>query len=105
MGNKMGYARAILGAMGLTPRESADAFWWGEADSDLAALLMTYPNPQAMKDISVILQQWKGTAPRELWDAIRARRKEEGILYDPKSMAEWIMLAAYSYRKGLPDSG
>jgi hypothetical protein len=105
MGNKMNYARAILAAMGLHPRDSADAFWWGEADSDLAALLLAYPNPEMLREIAKILYSWRGTAPRELWDAIRARRKEEGVLFDPKSMAEWIVLAAYSYRKGLPDSG
>ena len=47
MGNKQGYAKLILGTLGLHSGQGAGGYWWAEADADVAALLRIYPDPAA----------------------------------------------------------
>lgn len=98
MGRKTGYAEAILDVMGLRPGQGARGYVWAEADSDVAALLAAYTQPEAMREIASIIRSWipcpygphapdpscsrcKGTGrwdARDLWEVLR-REKRRGL--------------------------
>lgn len=77
-GNKAGYAQTILGVLGLHSGQGAGAYWWAEADPDVAALLRIYPDPDALRDVARIIRGWAGEEPRALWERLRAERRERG---------------------------
>ena len=97
MGRKTGYAEAILRVMGLKPRQKAERYLWAEADSDVAALLAAYTQPEVMRQIADIIRSWipcpygphegwcsrcKGTGrwdARDLWETLR-REKRAGVV-------------------------
>ena len=78
MGNKAGYSKIILGVLGLHSGQGAGAYWWAEADQDVAALLRIYPDPVALLEVARIIRGWSGEEPRALWERLRAERKERG---------------------------
>jgi len=96
MGRKTGYAAAILRVMGLKPRSGAARYLWAEADSDVAALLAAYTQPDVMREIAEIIRSWipcpygphegwcsrcKGTGrwdARDLWETLR-REERRGL--------------------------
>lgn len=108
MGRKTGYAAAILRVMGLKPRSGAARYLWAEADSDVAALLAAYTQPEVMRQIAEIIRSWipcpygphegwcsrcKGTGrwdARDLWEVLR-REKRRGLWdgFDATSVAGW----------------
>jgi len=75
MGNKSGYAEAILWTLGLTAGKSASAYVWAEADDDVRALLQAYPDPAMLLRIAEIIRGWADEEPRALWERLRAERK------------------------------
>jgi len=75
MGNKAGYAEAILWTLGLTAGKSASAYVWAEADDDVRALLQAYPDPAMLLRIAEIIRGWADEEPRALWERLRAERK------------------------------
>ena len=75
IGNKAGYAEAILWTMGLTAGKSAGAYVWAEADDDVRALLQAYPDPAMLLRIAEIIRGWADEDPRALWERLRAERK------------------------------
>ena len=77
-GNKAGYAHTILDALGLRGGQGAAAYWWAEADPDVAALLRIYPDPDALREVARIIRGWAGEEPRALWERLRAERRARG---------------------------
>ena len=124
MGRKTGYAEAILRVMGLRPRQGAAHYLWAEADSDVAALLAAYTQPEMMRQIADIIRSWipcpygphegwcsrcKGTGrwdARDLWETLR-REKRRGLWegFDPAAVGRFAVLGSWSYRQGDEDSG
>lgn len=88
MGNKAGYSKVILGVLGLHSGQGAGAYWWAEADQDVAALLRIYPDPEALMEVARIIRGWADEEPRALWERLRAERKERGSRSDPGGVAE-----------------
>ena len=72
MGNKAGFSQTILGVLGLHSGQGAGAYWWAEADPDVAALLRIYPDPDALREVARIIRGWAGEEPRALWERLRA---------------------------------
>ena len=105
MGNKAGYSKVILGVLGLHSGQGASAYWWAEADQDVAALLRIYPDPDALLEVARIIRGWAGEEPRALWERLRAERRERGSRSDPGGVAGWIIGGAWSFRRCEPDSG
>ena len=103
MGNKAGYALAILRVMGLRPGQGADRFVWCEPDDGCRALLHAYTDREVMQEAARIIRSWADEEPRALWERLRA----EGAVRvgEAREVARWVRLAADSYRQGYPDSG
>ena len=78
MGNKAGFSQTILGVLGLHSGQGAGAYWWAEADPDVAALLRIYPDPDALREVARIIRGWAGEEPRALWERLRAERRARG---------------------------
>lgn len=105
MGNKAGYAATILDALGLRPGQGAGAYWWAEADPDVAALLRIYPDSDALREVARIIRGWAGEEPRALWERLRAERRARGAAAGTVGeVAGWVAGAALS-AKGMPDAG
>ena len=100
MGNKAGYAKVILGVLGLHSGQGAGAYWWAEADQDVAALLRIYPDPVALLEVARIIRGWSDEEPRALWERLRASRRERGSRSDPGGVAGWIVSGAWNYVQG-----
>lgn len=109
MGNKQGYAKLILGTIGLHSGQGADGYWWAEADADVAALLRIYPDPAALLEVARIIRGWADEEPRALWERLREERRgriaagRDGS--DPGEVAGWLVSADWAFRQGFPDSG
>lgn len=90
MGNKAGYAGAILGALNLRSGQGADAYLWAEADPDVAALLRCYPDAAMLLRIAEIIRSWADEEPRALWNRLRAERKARGP-EETRDVAGWCL--------------
>ena len=78
MGNKHGYALAILRVMGLRPGQRAEQYIWCEPDPGCRALLTAYTDPALMREAAAIIRSWKDEDPRALWERLR----DEGPIRD-----------------------
>jgi hypothetical protein len=105
MGNKAGYSKVILGVLGLHSGQGAGAYWWAEADQDVAALLRIYPDPDALLEVARIIRGWAGEEPRALWERLRAERRERGSRSDPGGVAEYAFLHQGSFQYKGPEAG
>ena len=72
MGNKHGYALAILRVMGLRPGQGADRYLWCEPDPGCRALLHAYTDRAVMQEAAAIIRGWADEDPRALWERLRA---------------------------------
>jgi hypothetical protein len=100
MGNKAGYAEAILRVLGLTDGQGAGAYVWAEADVDVAALLRCYPDPAMLRRVAEIIRGWANEDPRALWERLRLDRVLRGRLDDAAGAAGWIVSSTWSYEQG-----
>lgn len=98
MGNKAGFAHAILDAYGLRAGQGADAYVWAEADADVRGLLRVYPDAEALRRIAEILRGWADEEPRALWDRLRAERKARGPVVDAEGAAGWLYSVGASWK-------
>ena len=96
MGNKAGYAEAILGLAGLRSGQSAGAFVWCEADADVRGLLRAYPDAAMLRRVADIIRGWADEEPRALWERLRAERKARGPVADDAGVAGWICVQGRS---------
>jgi hypothetical protein len=67
MGSKRGYARVILGILGLRPGAGADTIWLNDA-GPWGAVWATLTQPGGAAAVAEILMSWKDEDPRALWD-------------------------------------
>jgi len=94
MGNKAGYSQTILGVLGLHSGQGAAAYWWAEADPDVAALLRIYPDPDALREVARIIRGWAGEEPRALWERLRAERRARGAAAGTVGeVAGWLFIS------------
>lgn len=106
MGNKAGYSQTILGVLGLHSGQGAAAYWWAEADPDVAALLRIYPDPDALREVARIIRGWSGEEPRALWERLRAERRARGAARGTVGeVAEFAFLHQGSFQHKGPDAG
>ena len=96
MGNKAGYAEAILGLAGLRSGQSAGAFVWAEADADVRGLLRAYPDAAMLRRVADIIRGWADEEPRALWGRLRAERKARGPVANDVGVAGWLFVAGGS---------
>ena len=94
MGNKAGYAGAILEVLGLRSGQGAQAFLWCEPDDGCRALLQAYPQPQILRNAAAIIRSWAEEDPRELWERLRAEGPIRGA--DGGEVARWVTLTRLS---------
>ena len=87
MGNKAGYAEAILHVLGLRAGQGAGAFLWCEPDDGCRALLQAYPQPDILREAAEIIRSWADEDPRELWERLRAEGPIRGA--DGGEVARW----------------
>ena len=98
MGNKAGYAEAILGLAGLRSGQSAGAFVWAEADPDVRGLLRAYPDAAMLRRVADIIRGWADEEPRALWERLRAERKARGPVADDAGVAGWLFVTGNSWK-------
>lgn len=72
MGNKRGYAEAILWACGLRQGQGARRYLWCEPDPGCSALLRAYSQPEVLREAAEIIRGWADEDPRELWERLKA---------------------------------
>lgn len=103
MGNKRGYAEAILWACGLRQGQGAHRFLWCEPDPGCSALLRAYGQPEVLREAADIIRGWADEDPRELWERLKA----EGPIKAATAgdVARTISLGHLSYRDSQPESG
>jgi len=58
MGNKHGYALAILRVLGLRPGQRASRYLWCEPDAGCRALLHAYTDPELMRAAAAQIREW-----------------------------------------------
>jgi len=102
MGNKHGYALAILRVLGLRPGQRADRYLWCEPDAGCRALLHAYTDPELMRAAAAQIREWADEDPRALWERLRA---EGPIGESAREVARFILPGAWSYRQAEPASG
>ena len=90
-GVKTGYRRRIAEVMGVT---GAQAYWWAEADPDVAALIAAYASPEALLAIAGIIRGWINEDPRGLWTRLRDQRKAR--IKAGESLATYEAIAEYA---------
>jgi hypothetical protein len=93
MGNKHGYALAILRVMGLRPGQGAEQYLWCEPDAGCRALLTAYTDPALMREAAEIIRGWRDEDPRELWERLRAEGPIRG--FDAREVGRWVQVGAF----------
>ncbi len=90
MGNKRGYAEAILWACGLRQGQGAHRFLWCEPDPGCSALLRAYGQPEVLREAAEIIRGWADEDPRELWERLKA----EGPIRSGEAgeVARWVQV-------------
>ncbi len=105
MGNKQGYAAAILRTLGLRSGSGAARYLWCEPDDGCRLLLTSYTDADLRSKAAAIIRGWKDEDPRALWERLRAEGPVKAPPVDPREVARWCFVAQASYRRGQPDSG
>ena len=105
MGNKQGYAAAILRTLGLRSGSGAERYLWCEPDPGCQLLLTSYTDADLRSKAAEIIRSWKEEDPRALWERLRAEGPVKAPPIDPREVARWCFVAQASYRRGQPDSG
>jgi hypothetical protein len=72
MGNKQGYAAAILRCMGLRSGSGAARYLWCEPDDGCRLLLTSYTDADLRSKTAAIIANWADQDPRQLWERLRA---------------------------------
>ena len=104
MGNKQGYASAILRCLGLRSGSGAARYLLCEPDDGCRLLLTSYTDADLRSKAAEIIRGWKDEDPRALWDRLRAEGPVKAPPADPREVARWCHLSALSY-KGDPANG
>ena len=102
MGNKRGYAAAILWACGLRQGQGARRYLWCEPDPGCSALLRAYGQPEVLREAASIIRGWAKEDPRELWERLKAEGPILGA--EAGDVARWAVVYGRSW-KGDPRHG
>ena len=105
MGNKVGFAAAVLDRLGLADGSGADAYLWAEADQDVASLIRCYPDAPMLRRVAEIIRGWANEDPRALWERLRLARAFRTPIGPAEQTAGWVVQGMWSYRQGDPSSG
>jgi hypothetical protein len=92
MGNKQGYASAILRCLGLRSGSGAARYLWCEPDDGCRLLLTSYTDAELKSKAAEIIRGWRDENPRKLWDRLRAEGPVKAPPADPREVARWIRL-------------
>ena len=103
MGAKTGYADIILERMGLVPGQTADAYLWCEPDPGVRLLLLAYTDQTLARAAADVIRGWAEEDPRALWERLKAEGPVKAP--EPREVARRVLLGAWSYRQGEPESG
>ena len=105
MGNKQGYAQAILRTMGLRSGSGASRYLLCEPDDGCRLLLTSYTDADLRSKAAEIIRGWKDEDPRALWERLRAEGPVKAPPVDPREVARWLAVGQLSYRQMQPESG
>jgi len=92
MGNKQGYASAILRTLGLRSGSGAARYLWCEPDDGCRLLLTSYTDADLRNKAAEIIRSWADRDPRKLWERLRAEGPVKSPPVDPREVARWIRL-------------
>tara|TARA_Y100001963_G_scaffold30835_1_gene42331 strand:+ start:33 stop:833 length:801 start_codon:yes stop_codon:yes gene_type:complete len=101
MGNKQGYASAILRTLGLRSGSGAARYLWCEPDDGCRLLLTCYTDADLRSKAAEIIRGWKDEDPRALWERLRAEGPVKSPPVDPREVARWCYVQR-SANSGLP---
>jgi hypothetical protein len=102
MGGKRGYARAILGVLGLRQGIGADEVWLNDA-GPWGPVWRVLTTPGKAEEVAAIIRGWKDEEPRALWDRLKA--EGWGELTEAGEAARWTWLHEQSYGNKGPAAG
>ena len=103
LGNKRGYAAAILWACGLRQGQGARRYLWCEPDPGCSALLRAYGQPEVLREAAAIIRGWAKEDPRELWERLKAEGPIRGV--EAGDVARWGFVHQGSFQNKGPDAG
>jgi hypothetical protein len=86
MGGKRGYARAILGVLGLRQGLGASEVWLNDA-GPWGPVWRVLTTPGKAEEVAAIIRGWKDEEPRALWDRLKA--EGWGELTEVGEVAAW----------------
>jgi hypothetical protein len=92
-GGKRGYARAILGVLGLRQGLGAEEVWLNDA-GPWGPVWRVLTTPGKAEDVAAIIRGWKDEEPRALWDRLKA--EGWGELTEAGEVAAWTVNADLS---------
>ena len=92
MGNKQGYARAILRCLGLRSGSGAARYVWCEPDPGTRLLLTSFTDADLRAKAAAIIRGWKDEDPRALWERLKAEGPVKAPPFDPREVARWIRI-------------
>ena len=98
MGNKQGYAAAILRTLGLRSGSGAARYLWCEPDDGCRLLLTSYKDAELRSKAAAIIRGWKDEDPRALWERLRAEGPVKAPPVDPREVARLVMLSGWSVK-------
>ena len=105
MGNKQGYAAAILRTLGLRSGSGAARYLWCEPDDGARLLLTSYTDADLRSKAAEIIRGWKDEDPRALWERLRAEGPVKAPPVDPREVARWSWLVLRSVAFKGPQAG
>jgi len=98
MGNKQGYAAAILRCLGLRSGSGAARYLLCEPDDGCRLLLTSYTDADLRNKAAEIIRGWKDEEPRALWDRLRAEGPVKAPPVDPRELARWCWVQKRTLR-------
>ena len=105
MGNKQGYAAAILRCLGLRSGSGAARYLWFEPDDGCRLLLTSYRSAEIRRKAAEIIRGWKDEDPRALWERLRAEGPVKSPRVDPREVARYCFLHVGSFSEKGPHAG
>lgn len=99
MGNKQGYASAILRCLGLRSGSGAARYLLCEPDDGCRLLLTSYTDAELRSKAAKIIRSWADQDPRKLWERLRAEGPIKSPPVDPREVARWC----WAQRRSTPD--
>ena len=97
MGGKRGYARAILGVLGLRQGLGAEEVWLNDA-GPWGPVWRVLTTPGKAEEVAAIIRGWKNEEPRALWERLKA--EGWGELAEAGEVAAWAWVSGHANMTG-----